>query len=199
MKGLIFMRHGYLEDKYKDYSKLGFEEFENLLTKKVSPKIDAERNKAALINKKFLSNVNFIICSDESRAIETARIIKEITGINFKISSLLNEVSFSEGIINNEDIVDFNNLRKKILTQLYNSNNSEKFEDVKRRFFDFLDYVKGLNYDIILCITHGWFMRLIYIYSVDNSLEQVSLKELLEVRVPDFLDIIEVKIENYID
>jgi len=196
MKRLIFMRHGYLESNYKDYSKLKFIEFENLLTKKVNPKIDKERNKAVLKVKTFLSDVNYIICSKESRGIETAQLVKEITGITFEISPLLNEVSFTKGIIDNKDIVDFDYLRKKILTQFYNSYYSEKFEDTKKRFLYFLDYVKELNYGTILCITHGWFMRLIYIYSVRNSLENISLKELLKAKVPDFLDSVEVEIDS---
>lgn len=196
MKKLIFMRHGYLEGKYKDYSKLKFVEFEKLLTKKVNPKIDKERTKEVLKAKIFLFDVNFTVCSEESRGIETAQLVKEITGINFETSPLLNEVSFTKSIIDNKDIVDFNCLRKKILTQFYYSNYSEKFEDVKKRFLYFLDYAKKLNYNATLCITHGWFMRLIYIYSVKNSLENVSLKELLEAKVPDFLDTIEVEIDN---
>jgi len=197
MKRLIFMRHGYLEDNYKDYSNLKFVEFENLLTKKANPKIDKERTNAVLKVKTFLSDVNFIICSGESRGIETAQLVKEITGVNFETSSLLNEVDFTKGIINNKDIVDFNYLRKKILTRFYNSDYSENFDDAKKRFLDFLVYVKELNYNTVLCITHGWFMRLIYIYSVKNSLENVSLKELLEAKVPDFLDTVEVEIDNY--
>ncbi len=196
MKKIIFMRHGYLEDKYKDYSKLDFDEFENLLTKKVNPKINKEKTKSFLKYKKCLSDVNFVICSNQNRGIETAQIVNEITHINFESSSLLNEVNFIKGIINQEDIVDFNNLRTKILTQFYNSCYSENFEAVKIRFLDFLNYVKGLDYDTILCITHGWFMRLIYIYSIKSALKDVSLKDLLEAKVTDFLDTIEISIEK---
>gem|GEM_PF-5933015 len=196
MTRLIFMRHGYLEGNYKDYSRLGFVEFENLLTKKVNPKIDSERTKAVLKVKPFLSEVNLIICSRESRGIETAQLVKEITGINFETSSLLNEVNFTKGIINQEDIVDFNDLRKKILTRFYHSDHSEDFEKAQKRFLNFLDYVKELNHDTILCITHGWFMRLVYIYSVKKSLEKVLLQELLEAKVPDFLDTIDLEIGN---
>ena len=116
MKKIIFMRHGYLEGKYKDYSKLDFDEFENLLTKKVNPKINKEKTKSFLKYKKCLSDVNFVICSNQNRGIETAQIVNEITGINFESSSLLNEVYFIKGIINQEDIVDFNNL-EQILQQ----------------------------------------------------------------------------------
>ena len=194
MKRLIFMRHGYLEDKYKDYSKLSFNEFEELLLKKVSPEIDREKTKNCLCKKALLHDFNFILCSTEKRGIETAKIIKEITGISFEISNLLDEVNFSKGVINNEDIKDFNILRKRILTQLYYSKYSEGFEEVKKRFLELLDYTKSLNYDFILCITHGWFMRLIYLYSQKNNLEQISLKDLLDAKITNFLDSIEINI-----
>ena len=193
---LIFMRHGYLEGNYKDYSKLGFIEFENLLTKKVNPKLDQEKTKAVLKVKPFLSDIDFIVCSGESTGIETAQLVKEITGLNFETSSLLNEISFTKGIIDNQDIIDFNYLRKKILTRFYHSDHSEDFDEVQKRFLNFLAYIQQFNYDLVLCITHGWFMRLVYIYSVKKSLEKVSLQELLEAKVPDFLDTIDLEIDN---
>jgi len=196
MKKIIFMRHGYLEGKYDDYSKLDFNDFENLLLKRITPRVNRYLTKRELQSKKILSEVEFIICSSENRSIETAQIVKEIIGVEFEISSLLDEISFKKGIIEEKDIKDFNTLRKIILTKFHKSKHSENFDVVKKRFLGFLDYVKELNYDTILCVTHGWFMRLINIYSVRNSLENVSFKELLDTRVPDFLDTVEVKIGN---
>ena len=188
------MRHGFLEGKYDDYSKLNFYEFKNLLTKKVTPEVNKERTKAILLKKRFLREIDFIICSTESRGIETAQIVNEITKVDYKKSPFLNEISFMPGIISRNDVADFDYLRKKILTSFYNSKYSERFEDVKKRFVRFIEYVKEFDYDTILCITHGWFMRLIYIYSVKNSLDEVSLQELLEARVPNFLDTIEINL-----
>ena len=190
MKKILFIRHGYLEGKYADYSQLNFNDFENLLLKKVTPHVNKKLTKKKLMKKKLL--VDFIFCSSESRAIETAQIIKEISGSDFEISSLLDEIFFLKGIIEEKDITNFSDLRRIILTNLFNSNYSEDFNAVKKRVLLFLDYVKELPHTTILCVTHGWFMRLIYIYSVKNSLEKVSLKELLDARVPDFLDVIEV-------
>ena len=191
------MRHGFLKDKYSDYSKLGFEDLENLLTNKVFPHIDKEKTKAVLTKKPFINDVGFVISSDESRAIETADIVKELINIDYIESNLLNEIGFEEGIISKEDVNlhDFNHIRRRVLTQFFNSLYSEKFEDVVSRFLDFIDYLKTLNYNTILCITHGWFMRLIYIYSVRGSLDDISLKDLLEAKIPGFLDTIGVYIK----
>lgn len=196
MKKLIFMRHGYLEGKYKDYSRLDFNDLENLLVRKFSPEIDKEKTLFVMQSKEFLPKIKLIICSTESRSIKTAEIVKDLVGVDFNVSHLLNEIKFVKGAIEEEDIKDFKKLREKILTNLFYSNYSENFDEVKNRFLHFLDYVKNLDHDTILCITHGWFMRLIYIYSARNSLENISLKELLEARVPNFLDTIEVKIDD---
>ncbi|MBI2572522.1 histidine phosphatase family protein [Candidatus Woesearchaeota archaeon] len=195
MKKLIFMRHGYLEGKYKDYTSLKFEEFENLLLKKVNPSIDEQRTEIVLRDKEIISSIDFIVCSDEKRAMETAEIVKKITGVNFETSHSLREVTFFKGIITTNDIEDFHYLRTIILTRFYYSHHSEKFEDAITRFLLFLDYVKTLNYNTILCITHGWFMRLIYIYSLNRPLKEISLRELLEANVATFLDTIEIVID----
>ena len=197
MKKVIFMRHGFLKDKYSDYSKLGFKDLENLLTKKVFPHLDKEKTRLVLTKKPFINDVDFVISSDESRAIETADIVKELINIDYIESNLLNEIGFDEGIISKKDVNlhDFNHIRRRVLTQFFNSLYSEKFEDVVSRFLDFIDYLKTLNYNTILCITHGWFMRLIYIYSVRGSLDDISLKDLLEAKIPGFLDTIGVYIK----
>lgn len=194
MKKLIFMRHGYLEGKYRDYSKLHFKDFENLLLKKVAPPVDKNITKKELLSKGFLPDVSFVICSSENRSIETAQIVKDITRVDFEVSSLLDEINFTNGIIKKEDVSDFNKLRKTILTKFFHSDCSENFETVKKRFLDFLNYVRNLDHNLILCVTHGWFMRLIYIYSVKGSLEGVLLEELLEARVPSFLETAEVSL-----
>lgn len=194
MKRLIFMRHGYLEGKYKDYSQLSFEDFEKLLTKEVTPKIDREKTIIILNDKEFLSKIDLILCSEESRAIETALLVKMINSVDVRTTPLLNEVSFTRGIIEKGDTLDFNLLRKKILTRLFYSECSESFEQVKDRLILFLNQAKALKAENILCITHGWFMRLIYIYAGKESLNGISLTDLLEARVPNFLERIEVNL-----
>jgi|SRR3989344_4233681 len=196
MMRLIFMRHGYLEGRYKDYSRLHFDEIEDLLTKRVSPGIDKERTKAALKTKRFLPELDLIICSEERRGIETARLVRDLSDADLEASSLLNEVRFTQGIIDNTDIVDFNRLRVKVLTQFYASRCSENFEDAKRRFLHFLEHTKKLKHDAILCITHGWFMRLISIYSVKGSLEGVTLRDMLDTKISGFLDTVEIEIQR---
>lgn len=185
------MRHGYPKGRYKNYFDLEFVDFEGLLLGKIVPGIDVEKTKEVLASRKL--DFDFIICSAQRRGVETAQIVSDITGSGLEILSLLNEVSFTKGVICENDISDIGKLRKKILTQFYNSNYSETFFDAVKRLKLFIDYVKGLEYDNILCVTHGWFMRLIYLYSV-GKLEDVSLKELLEANVPDFLDTIEIEI-----
>ncbi|MBU1854297.1 MAG: phosphoglycerate mutase family protein [Nanoarchaeota archaeon] len=135
-----------------------------------------------------------IISSQENRSIQTAKIIQELNPVHHIISSNLNEIKFRRGIIEKEDIEqeDFHYLRKKILTSIYNSNFSEKFYDVKNRFLKFLEFTKTIEHDNILCVTHGWFMRIIELYKEKGSLENINLNELLEVRPAKFLDTIEI-------
>lgn len=196
MKKLLFMRHGFLEGKFADYTSLNFNDFEELLLKKATPPLDREKTRKKIYLKEYLSNVEAIICSTESRSIETAQIVSEIFGKSYQQNHLLNELIFMQGVIAQEDIDkhDFGMLRKKILTQFFNSKCTEEFQLACQRFIDFLNYASKQEQKTLLCITHGWFMRLIYIYSKKRSLDNISLSELLEIPAPDFLDIIEIQI-----
>ncbi|MBS3116839.1 histidine phosphatase family protein [Candidatus Woesearchaeota archaeon] len=194
MKKLLFMRHGLLEKNYQDYSILGFKDLENLLTKKVISKIDREKTKHFLLKKDLIKEVNLIISSTELRAMETGEMVKSLISAESETSSDLNEIIFYEGIISKEDVEkhDFDYLRREILTKFFNSVSSEDFNSAQRRFLHFLDSVKKLEYENILCITHGWFMRLISIYKMKKTLNDISLQDLLDAPVPSFLEIIEI-------
>ena len=188
MTQIIFMRHGFLEGKYQDYSKLSFEELQDLLTKKALPNIDNKKTNLVL-KEKNIQNIDIIFCSEEPRAIDTAKIASKILKAKYEKTQLLDEINFQKRIINKEDVeLGFNHIRKKVITQFFHSNYSEKFEDIKRRFLNILEEIKKSNYNKVLCITHGWFMRLIYVYSAKKSLENISLDDLLNSHVPNFLE-----------
>jgi len=198
MRTIIFMRHGFLEGKYQDYLSLNFKEFEELLIKIARPQLDEHRNIEALSKMKILDELDGVICSSEERAIETARLVTEKVHLPYKSSSLIDEIQFEQGVITEEDTAshDFNQLRKKILTQVYHSYHTERFDDIKNRFLRFIHQVEQEKGTTILCITHGWFMRLIAIYARRKSLDNISLEELLAVKPSDFLGTITLELDT---
>jgi len=194
---LIFMRHGFLEGKFGDYTKLKFKDFEDLLLRNIEPAINKERTKIKLQKKLDERRLEFdaMITSAQNRGIETGRIVSELTKIELsKKTELLNETSFETGVIEPSDTKNYGGLRRKVLTQMFNSNHTENFEGMKKRFMNFLEETKNVSDykdKTILCITHGWFMRIIELYKEKENLE-ITLSELLEVKPTDFLDTIEI-------
>tara|TARA_Y100000310_G_scaffold322901_1_gene382574 strand:+ start:146 stop:733 length:588 start_codon:yes stop_codon:yes gene_type:complete len=193
MKRLIVMRHGFLQSKYGDYTKLCFKDYEDLLLKKVSPKVDTQFTKNKLQDKGFLKNVNLVFCSEQSRGIETAKILSDLYGFSFQKTSLLNEVDFKEGVISLGDEKDYGFLRKKILSSIYFSND---FELIKRRVLEFIEIVRKLDEEKVLAVSHGWLMRFFYIYSLRGNLDSFSLNDLLLAKAAGFLDSFEIILEE---
>lgn len=196
MKKIIFIRHGSPKGKFKNYSKLSFEYLNNLLIGSVSPNLDFENNIEKIKNLPFIKDTEFIFYSGEIRAKETAELISELAKVESEENNLLREIEFFNGIIERDDVNkhDFNHVRSKVITQFFNSCFSENFEHVKKRFIDFLEFLRARKEQTIICVTHGWFMRLIYVYSLKGHLNDVSLEDLLNARIHGFLEYIEVSI-----
>ena len=180
---IYFMRHGPLQSRFSDYSKLSYEDFNDLLLKKKAPNIDMEKTKGIVAKLKFLPSCKKIFCSTQNRAIQTAEIVHEFVTADIIKTSLLDEVNFLEGIITKEDTnKGMENIRRVVLTNWYKSKYSEKFKESIARLQQFLDTVNPEKYGNIVCVTHAWFMRVIQIYAEDRTLNNISLQRVLTIK-----------------
>lgn len=196
MKKVYFIRHGPLQGKFSEYSTLEYNDFNNLLLKKVAPPVDEEKTKKLLQSYSFLANIELIFCSSQNRGIETAKVAKELGNASIKEIALLNEVDFYDGILTEEEAKrGMNTIRKVVLTKWYLGIYSEKFEESIARFNKFIEIVRSRPEKTILCITHGWFMRIIQVYTQKGTTDAITLFEVLEQKPEPNLGIIEINLE----
>jgi hypothetical protein len=196
MKEILFIRHGLLEGKFVDYTMLNFDDIEALLVKSVCPNIDATITKKKLRNVVFLKNYEVVISSTQNRSIQTANIIAQLYLKSPLLKTdLLNEVDFFKGIIAKKDVLGgMDNIRLTVLTNWYEGLHCEKFTDSVLRFRLLMKFLKSLPQKKIICVTHGWYMRIISLYQLKSNLNKVSLNDLLSVKPAKNFDLIKLRI-----
>jgi len=203
---LIFMRHGRAE-KNSDYPNMPYEDFLKVLVNGVDDGLD----------EKFFDNYNFsklgkvdiIFHSNSKRASETAALLNQnLPGNpenNSGFSEDLAEIRFSEECLTREEFEQnggkFNDkCRALLLTKWYDidkDNGVESFNSSKSRLSQLSDKLNQLDskYQNILIITHGWFLRLIYLYYTGGSKQNQNgtLEGLLAAPVLDYGEFLEVQ------
>jgi broad specificity phosphatase PhoE len=139
------------------------------LEKKISQPDNEPLNQAGLeqakkLNKRFANTeVDLIISSPHTRAFQTAQAISS----NITVSSLFAEVRKPTEVIgqpkDNEKVKAI--LQKIGQMYLVNPNwhysDEENFEDLKKRGFEALDYIKSLSGNNIVIVSHGNFIALL--------------------------------------
>lgn len=116
-------------------------------------------------------NIEIIYHSPTRRAIQTAKLVRNQLLIKPKIDDSLKrylaEVKFSSNVISKQEYNDGGGLkgcRPLILEKWFNGQNLEKFENSLKRLIELDKRLRTSPYTNILLITHGWFLRLIYLF-----------------------------------
>lgn len=122
---------------------------------------------AGFLAKRFQSiPIDLIISSSQNRAKQTTEILNNKLNKIIEYSDLLIERKRASAIIGKEkDGAEAIEIGKKIDENFHVSgwrySDEENFEDLKARALKALDYIKNLNKENLLLITHGVFMRMI--------------------------------------
>ena len=124
--------------------------------------------------------------SPAKRSIQTAVVIQERLAkkghkkprISDALQSELTEVKFSKDIISKQEFKKYGGLegcREIILKKWYDGNNIETFQDSIERVKRLCDFLKNENDKHVLVITHGWYIRLLYMYFKNRRNEFFNL------------------------
>ena len=126
--------------------------------------------------------IDRIICSDLSRARETAEILNEKIGCNITFDKRLREVNY--GDLEGRLIEDFKNGEWDVFNQTPEKLNGEKKLDVYKRVKSFLDELDIEN-ENILVVSHGGVIRMMLYYKEngDNFDNEKYTKFLLETKI----------------
>lgn len=195
------MRHGCAFINTDNYNGLDYDNFMKFLLKRIDPPLLKDYR---LI--KIPQNIDIIYHSPILRAKQTAELIKKELNnkpvISDKFFHLLDEVKFSENIILRYEFEangNFNNVtRKIILEKWYRGENEETFEQSLNRIKELDKELENSSFKTIVLITHGWLLRLIYLFyhkksrnNKDVTKNDITLRELLNSHICNYGDYFE--------
>ena len=186
-KRIIFMRHGSIMEGI-DYETLHYDELMNHLINRKDPELKDSNKKPAIAVllsffkkqseykdfkiDKIPENIDVICHSPSRRTIQTARFIRKKLNkkpvVESSIKKYLAEVKFSDNIITKEEFEKYDGLKgcRSILLERWfkGINKKESFLDSFERVKKVDKFIRNCNYNNILLITHGIYLRLIYLY-----------------------------------
>ncbi len=199
MKRITFIRHSQLEEPYDDYSRLSYEELDNLSTGKISPGINSNSAKLLRSNKLIdQKHIDIIFHSNATRSKETGVLMNDIffsQDAKLKWLNELKEVEFNvKDLVTKEEYQ--NNGLKLIRPRLFEAiikNKIEGIEDynsINKRIKSIHQFLKKLKSKDIICITHGFFMRFLYLYFKNETKDfsKLTVKQIMSVPNPSYLE-----------
>ncbi len=196
-------RHGPVSGNLSAYIENGkkppFEDFKNFLEETIDPEVEKEKTKKIvqdIFERGEISKEDFdiIISSPALRTKQTAKIIKQISGLNEKIrtSELLREVKIpmisQEQYENAENV---NEIRELYFKSFLEGNKLDESPiDVYRRAEKFLKYVrkiKNLTEKKPLFMTHWIFMKFLQL-AINHNGEELSDEQVSNLIQDEFAD-----------
>lgn len=184
-KKVFFMRHGRAL-KNTDYETMNYSEFMRFMQKKEDPELCLERHEI----KAMPCQIEVIYHSGAQRSIKTAMFIQQCLAdppkIDGTLKELTREVDFSDSIIDEHEFQERGGLRgcrELILKRWHaNQNNAESFEKSVERLKSLQCRINEVEFNNILVITHGWYLRLVHLFyarkplTLENLLTAPNLK-----------------------
>ena len=176
-KQVWFMRHGRPDF---DYHNCSYDEFLSMLTNGHNTPLVKEPN---IDFESLPSHADLVCYSPALRAVQTVKHLERRINVRWKMrTELLEEVKFDKKIISKEEFVSLKQNRSDILIRWYNGlNKAEFFEQSMQRVKQIESFLLKTerSEQRIVFVTHGWFLRLLHIYFVQDKKEGITLNDLL--------------------
>ncbi len=197
MKTVCFIRHAKSTNLYLNYEGFPFEEFCRLAKGELDQSLNPESKAQILEKLKAVSRrYDVIFYSPARRAKETSKIIKENTDNNLKIIENLDlkEIYFDPYFLTSADEFSARGM-PAIRESLYNfmmqgKEGVESVSDVYLRIKHLEKNLKDCPYQSILCITHSFFMRVLFHYFLKNKKNPKEISAVMLTKTIDY---------NYLD
>ena len=203
MKRVKFIRHSKLEHPYDDYSQLTFNQICGLATGRLSPGIHTDSQKMLIekLNTKELKSFDLILCSQSRRTIQTAILIRKLSGKQMKIKKTdnLSEIYFDPAVLISKDEFTqhgLSSIRISVFHGMKDNTGAESLDEVLNRAQKLKDELKMLPHDNILCITHSFYMRVIRLFFLDKltASRTISVKKLMNTIDHNYLEGFEIEL-----
>lgn len=181
MKEVIFIRHGLLEEPYRDYSKLSLEQLTALGKQEVDPHI------APIVEYKgpSLENVECVYIAESTRCKETAdAVMKDIPLVEVHADKLFNEVPFDLSKLVTQQEFDEHKMaivRQRIFDSIIHGKEGvESLESIYQRTIAIEQLLAGVSCEHILCVTHGFLMRFLDMhFRLKRDLHTFTVEEII--------------------
>jgi len=203
MKRVKFIRHSELEHPYDDYSHLTFNQICGLATGRLSPGIHTDSQKMLIekLNTKELKSFDLILCSQSRRTIQTAILIRKLSGKQMKIKKTANlsEIYFDPSVLISKDEFTkhgLSSIRISVFHGMKDNTGAESLDEVLNHAQKLKDELKMLPHDNILCITHSFYMRVIRLFFLDKltASRTISVKKLMNTIDHNYLEGFEIEL-----
>lgn len=152
---LIFVRHGKTKDLEEAVSQShdsGLSELGVSQAKKLAERLKGEK-------------VDLILSSTMARAKQTAELINERLNVALETFEDLVEVRKPSMLVGRKrDEPEFQQITQQLVDNFHSNwhhSDEENFEDAKMRAVKTLSYIRSLNKETIMIVSHGTFMRLL--------------------------------------
>jgi len=168
-----------------DYGNLKYKPFMRFLLHGIDPPL-AKRNNEINI-KKIPMEIDVIYHSSAMRSIQSAKYIQrhfrngdKQPRIESCLAKELDEVRFSKNILSKDEFKNHGGLKRVraiVLRKWYDGiNEVETFQDSISRIEKICAFLKNTSDRNILLITHGWYLRLLYMYFKNQEKSLKNLK-----------------------
>jgi len=194
MKSVTFLRHCRLSDPYADYDKMSWDELRNLSTDRIDPDIHPGSSLAILekFTRKDMQKFDMILCSPSKRAQRTAEWIQRLSGKDLKIeeSKTLREISFDPALLTTKEKFDQDGLPEIRATlfrgMIQKEPGVEALDDLLKRVDALTEILVQIPSENILCITHGFYMRVLQLYLPKSFMhcQDITIDNLMDT--PDY-------------
>jgi len=198
---VIFIRHGRLQSPYHNYDNLTFKELSQLARGDIQPSVDkvwlADRVPSFIstIFEDSLPSSLKLFYSPLKRAKQTANFIGRKLKVDNKNMIQLNELK--EIVFNLPQIISEKAhkqggmvaVRKAVFNSLITGNTVESLSSCFKRINTIEAKIKQINQGTVLCVTHGFFLRLLSLYFIKKikRATEVDLTDLQEATNFDYL------------
>jgi broad specificity phosphatase PhoE len=167
-----------------DYGNLKYKQFMRFLLNGIDPPL-AKKNSGINIEK-IPKDIDVIYHSSALRSIQSAKYIQrhfrngDKPRIESCLAKELDEVKFSKNILSKNEFKNHGGLKRVraiVLRKWYDGiNDIETFQDSISRIEKLCDFIKKTSDRNILLITHGWYLRLLYMYFMNQEKSLKNLK-----------------------
>jgi broad specificity phosphatase PhoE len=203
MKLVTFLRHGSLAAPYEPYDGISLETLSDIGMNRIEPDIDVEQAKERIAawRRDHTETIDALYASTAPRARQTAEIFAKAAGVrpeSIDYSDAFSEILFDPAVLTTSEAFaqeKMDAIRSAFFPAMLSGKGADTLEETFVRIGRVETQLHEAEGERIVCITHGFYMRLLKLHFVDGKdLKDVTAEDFESTPSPDFLTGFDVKL-----